>query len=151
MNPMHIIQAKKEHLDQLVEIFEAYRVFYRKEPDLTKSEAFLRDRITNSESVIYIAMSEKNEIMGFTQLYPSFSSTRLKRAWILNDLYVYKDYRGQGISKALINRAKDHAKETNAYGLMLETERDNTIANQLYVSTGFLRDQSHFYYWTVNK
>ena len=148
---MKITQANLEDLDQLVAIFENYRVFYRKSPDIDGSTAFLKERLTNQDSVIYIAKDQNGQIAAFTQLYPSFSSTRLKKTWILNDLYVHEDHRGKGISKTLINRAKDHAKATNAHGLMLETERDNTIANQLYVSTGFHRDQSHFYYWTVNK
>jgi len=144
---MKITQANLEDLDQLVAIFENYRVFYRKSPDIDGSTAFLKERLTNQDSVIYIAKDEVGQITGFTQLYPSFTSTRLNKTWILNDLYVEKSHRGKGISKALISRAKKLVTETKAHGLLLETERDNQVANQLYVSTGFQLEPNNFYYW----
>lgn len=143
-----VIQATKDHIEQLTEAFEAYRVFYRKEPSEDASRDFLSERISKNESVIYIALSEKKEILGFTQLYPSFSSTRLKRAWILNDLFVHKHSRGQGISKALINKAKELTRSTNSCVLMLETEKDNVIGNSLYKATDFKLETNNFYYWT---
>ncbi|WP_271711513.1 GNAT family N-acetyltransferase [Marinigracilibium pacificum] len=70
----------------------------------------------------------------------------MKRVWLLNDLFVDEKYRGKGISVALINRAKKLAKETNAVGLMLETEKSNDIGNNLYPKTGFTLDKDHNYY-----
>jgi len=73
----------------------------------------------------------------------------LKRLWLLNDLFVKKDFRGQGISKLLIDRCKQLVKETNAKGLMLETEKTNAIGNWLYPQEGFvLNKTSNFYLWT---
>jgi len=72
----------------------------------------------------------------------------MKRLWLLNDLFVHQDARGHGISKLLIERAKQLAKDTNAAGLMLETEVSNHIGNQLYPATGFkLNEASNFYDW----
>ena len=68
--------------------------------------------------------------------------------WLLNDLYVAPDFRGQGISKQLINRAKELARTTEACGILLETEKSNTIGNQLYPRTGFELESNHFYFWT---
>ena len=49
-----IQQATIEHLDELVLLFDDYRVWYRKPSDLKTAKAFLKARIENKESVIYI-------------------------------------------------------------------------------------------------
>jgi len=64
---MKITQANLEDLDQLVAIFENYRVFYRKSPDIDGSTAFLKERLTNQDSVIYIAKDQNGQIAAFTQ------------------------------------------------------------------------------------
>ena len=143
-------KATLEDLDLIVPLFDAYRVFYRKESDLKTASAFLRDRIINNESIIYLAFFEGNAV-GFTQLYPLFSSTRMKRIWLLNDLYVDKLYRGKGISKTLLNQGKELVLETNAAAVILETEKTNDIGNRLYPSVGFfLEDDTNHYYWEPN-
>jgi len=43
-------------------------------------------------------MSSADQLMGFAQLYPSFSSVSMKRLWILNDLFVSSEARGKYIS-----------------------------------------------------
>ena len=89
--------------------------------------------------------------MGFVQLYPIFSSTRMKRLWLLNDLFVQPEYRGKGISIALINEAKNLCRRTGSCGMILETAKDNSIGNNLYIRTGFLPDRDHNYYeWEIN-
>lgn len=146
---MKIIQATLEQLSDLSILFDAYRVFYRKPSDIPAATAFLKDRIQQEESIIYIAY-DQDEALGFTQLYPQFSSTRMKRIWLLNDLYVKPEARGRGISKLLINAAKKLAKNTNAAAVILETEKSNVIGNRLYPAVGFELDKDHnFYEWSV--
>jgi GNAT superfamily N-acetyltransferase len=96
-------------------------------------------------------MNEENIMVGFVLLYPLFSSTRMEKLWLLNDLYVDENHRGKGYSIALINRAKELCKETKACGLMLETSKENAIGNRLYPTTGFTLDKDHnFYSWNAN-
>jgi len=142
-----IKKASIEDIESIASLFDAYRVFYRKESDLDAAIVFIKERITNNESIIYLAFFEDIAV-GFTQLYPVFSSTRMKRIWLLNDLYVDKNYRGKGISKMLLNQAKHLAIETNAAAVILETEKTNNIGNKLYPSVGFaLEDDVNHYYW----
>ncbi len=149
---MKIIQASMEHIEGLALLFDAYRVWYRKDGNIPSAKEFLKARLQNSESIVYLAIDEKNGgMVGFTQLYPLFSSTRMKPLWLLNDLFVQPDYRGQGISKLLIDRCKELARTTEAAGLMLETEKSNTIGNQLYAATDFeLESDVNFYFWKTN-
>ncbi|MFM9840447.1 MAG: GNAT family N-acetyltransferase [Cyclobacteriaceae bacterium] len=143
-------QATITDLDQLSVLFDQYRVFYKKSSDVAAAKKFLSERIEKKESIIFISFDDKNAMTGFTQLYPLFSSTRMKRLWLLNDLFVDSNYRGQGFSVTLIERAKALCKETSACGLMLETAKTNDIGNNLYPKTGFTLDEDHNYYsWDV--
>jgi GNAT superfamily N-acetyltransferase len=131
----------------VVPLFEAYRVFYEKKPDYATAAQFVQARLERSESVIFVAL-DGAEAVGFTQLYPLFSSTRMQRLWLLNDLYVAESHRGQGISKLLLERAQTWAQETEAAGLLLETAKTNHVGNQLYPATGFeLVDSVNWYFW----
>lgn len=140
-------QATENDLEQLCHLFDAYRVFYRKRSDIEAAHKFLKDRIAKKESVIYV--DEENEkLTGFTQLYPLFSSTRMQRSWLLNDLYVLPEFRGRDISKKLIAAARLLAKQTGAAGILLETEKTNAIGNRLYPAAGFqLYQETNFYWW----
>lgn len=145
-----IEQATIEDVDKLAMLFDQYRVFYQKPTDLSGAKAFLIERINAAESVIFISINESKALTGFTQLYPLFSSTRMKRLWLLNDLFVDPNHRGKGISVALIDRAKELAKQTGACGLLLETAKTNKIGNSLYPKTGFVLDEDHNYYsWDI--
>lgn len=141
-----ISKAEIHDIDVLAQLFDAYRVFYEKESDLPAAEKFLLERIKNNDSEIFIAFNAENAAMGFVQLYPLFSSTRMKRLWLLNDLYVQPLYRGQRVSVALIDEAKKLSRNSNAAGLMLETAKSNLIGNSLYLRTGFVLDEEHNYY-----
>ncbi|SIQ74169.1 Ribosomal protein S18 acetylase RimI [Chryseobacterium sp. RU37D] len=141
-------KADNQDLKQLAELFNQYRIFYHKESDIPAAENFLRERIENKDSEIFVAENEE-KLVGFVQLYPLFSSTRMKKYWLLNDLYVNENHRGKGFSKELIEISKALTKSTNACGILLETGKSNDIGNQLYPSCGFeIYDEVNFYEWT---
>ncbi|MCA4781663.1 GNAT family N-acetyltransferase [Empedobacter stercoris] len=141
-------QASINNLEEIVPLFDAYRQFYDKKSDVEGAKEFLLERIANNESVIYLAFDEKENAVGFVQLYPLFSSTRMKRFWILNDLFVSPEFRGQGFSRELIDQAKKLCIKTDACAMLLETSVTNHIGNSLYPSAGFiLRDDANFYEW----
>jgi len=147
---MKIQKAELADLDQLTGLFDQYRIFYNKPSDISAGKEFLRERLLNKESEIFVAITAENQYEGFVQLYPIFSSTRMKRLWLLNDLFVTPGYRGQGISVMLIKKAKGLCRATNACGLLLETAKTNTIGNQLYPRTDFvLESDSNFYVWNL--
>jgi GNAT superfamily N-acetyltransferase len=145
---MQIVEGTTGHLDELAILFNDYRIFYQKASDLDGAKGFLSERLNNRDSTTFIAIDEQGHALGFTQLYPLFSSTRMRRMWLLNDLFVTPSYRGKGISKLLLERCKALAMETNAAGLRLETEIGNHIGNRLYPSVGFTLDTKlNFYFW----
>jgi ribosomal protein S18 acetylase RimI-like enzyme len=142
---MNVRPARPEDLAPLVSLFDGYRQFYSQPSDPARAEAFLRDRIENGESVIFVA-AEGAGLIGFVQLYPSFWSVAACRSWILNDLYVHPARRGSGVGRALLERSRAFAEETGAGGLSLATQRSNLAAQRLYESLGWQRDSEFLHY-----
>jgi GNAT superfamily N-acetyltransferase len=142
---IEIKQAIIENIEELAVLFDKYRVFYKKTSDLMGAKEFLKARIANQESTIFIATKE-DTLIGFVQLYPIFSSTRMKRLYLLNDLFVDTDFRGQGISVALIEEAKNFCRQKQACGLVLETAKTNDVGNNLYPKLGFSLDNDYNHY-----
>jgi len=118
-----IKKAQLEDLDEAAALFNLYRIFYRQQPDLGKAKAFLKERFLNNESDIFLVIAD-GKAVGFVQLYKLFHYTKLQKQWLLSDLFVHPDYRGKGLSVALIDRSKDWCAETDACGLLLETEKN---------------------------
>ncbi|AIZ34342.1 GNAT family N-acetyltransferase [Pseudomonas parafulva] len=139
---MRIIKATLEHLDLLTPLFVQYREFYGQLPYPDTSRTFLRKRLTRGESVIYLALPDDDDsrLLGFCQLYPSFSSLSLKRVWIVNDIYVAEDSRRMLVADHLMREAKKMARQSNAIRLRVSTSSDNEVAKKTYESMGFRKD-----------
>jgi len=143
---MQVKRAGPGELDAVAPLFDAYRQFYGQRPDLAAARAFLAERLARGESVIFVAVAPEREALGFTQLYPSFSSVSLRRLWILNDLFVGPGARRGGVGRRLLERAREWAVETEAKGLILATAVTNTAAQALYESCGWRRDEEFQHY-----
>ncbi len=144
---MNIIQATPSDAPAIANLFNQYRVFYGKPDDIALATRFIQERLSNNESVVFLARNERGDAVGFTQLYPTFSSVSAQRSWVLNDLFVLDSERGKGMGKALLNAAKALAIENGANGLALETAPDNIGAQKLYESLGYVKDTTYFHYF----
>lgn len=131
-------RAGLDDLDALTPLFDQYRGFYDQPSDEALARRFLAQRLERNESVVFIARMDGRPA-GFTQLYPTFSSVRAARVWVLNDLFVAQDARRHGIAQALIEAAADFARNDGAIRLELETMPDNRIAQTLYEAGGWQR------------
>lgn len=143
--PITIDQAGREDLDLVTALFDAYRQFYRKAPDLGGAREFLKARMERRESVILLA-KEGSTGIGFAQLYPSFSSASMARIFILNDLFVAPAARRRGIGADLLDAAARYARAEGAVRLTLSTEITNITAQALYEKSGWKRDRSFLVY-----
>lgn len=142
-----IIKATKDNLEQIIPLFDQYRIFYSQPSNKKGAREFLEARFDNSESTIFIALINEHAV-GFVQLYPTFSSVSMQRSLILNDLYVNSSFRQQQIGETLLERAKKHCKEQNYKGLALETAVDNP-AQKLYEKLGWVKDKGYHYFWEI--
>ena len=146
---MKIIQASLLNLEQLIPLFDGYRVFYKQDSNPQAARKFLNERFKENDSVVLLATASDGTGLGFTQLYPSFSSVSMQRTYILNDLYVISEARKTGIGEALMETAKQFVITSGSKGLTLETDIDNPAQN-LYKKLGWKKDTDvNHYTWEV--
>lgn len=147
---MKIVRAERKHLEQVAPLFDQYRQFYKQPPDAAAARAYIEQRLQNGDSVIFLAENNGKGV-GFVQLYPSLASISMRPIWILYDLFVAPAARTRGAGRALMDRAREHAEETKAYQLILETATDNFTAQRLYEKLGYKRDDEfHRYALALN-
>jgi GNAT superfamily N-acetyltransferase len=140
----NIRRATIDDVQLIAPLFNDYRVFYKQASDLNAAKKFLEERLLKNESVIFLAFNEDNAV-GFTQLYPVFSSVSMKRAWILNDLFINASSRGKGAGVLLLEAAKQLGRETESKYLLLQTQDDNYTAQHLYNQNEWKRVNDFFY------
>lgn len=143
---LQVRQASVRDLDEVAPLFDAYRQFYGQASDLELARRFLLERFAHQESVIFVAEGADGRLVGFTQLYPSFSSTRAARIFVLNDLFVAPEARGSGAGAALLAAAADYGRAVGSVRLTLSTAVDNTTAQRLYEAKGWVRDEAFLSY-----
>ena len=136
---VQIRRAVEQDLDQLTGLVEQYRAFYQQKPN-ENTRSYLANRIANNESVVFVAQVD-NKLVGFTQCYPTFSTVSLSTVWLLNDLFVDPNYRGQKIADELMQVAEKAAKEAGASRIWLRTAHTNLPAQALYEGRGWAQDE----------
>ncbi|MEK4423641.1 GNAT family N-acetyltransferase [Solibacillus sp. FSL K6-1523] len=146
---MKIERVDLTNVEEIARLFDSYRTFYNQTSDLIGATNFLKERIRNKESIIFAA-KKAGEFVGFTQIYPTFSSVAMKPAFILNDLYVADHCRRSGVAEKLMEEAFEYAKKNKGRFITLETGSSNTKAQALYEKMGMEieDDVKHYtYYW----
>ena len=145
VDDIQVRQAVLSDLESVACLFDAYRQFYGRSSDITGAQIFLLERFNHGESAIFIAFLG-TEPVGFTQLFPSFSSVSMARIHILNDLFVSPDVRKKGVAKKLMHAAAEFAQSLGAVRLSLSTSVSNLSAQALYESMEWNKDDQFYYY-----
>ena len=139
-------RANIEDVETIAPLFDAYRQFYEQEPNLAFASQFIKARLTNKESIIFVAEDQAQNALGFCQIYPSFCSVIGAPIYVLYDLFVSSSARKSGIGRLLLEQARLHAKENNIPRMDLTTAKTNLTAQSLYESLGWVRDDIFYAY-----
>lgn len=145
---MQIKVATLNDVEKIAPLFDAYRQFYEQPADLAKATDFLRQRTEKVESVILFAEDHNQQVVGFCQLYPTFCSVIAAPIYVLYDLFTIPEARKTGVGAHLLTAAHVYAKEHGVARMDLTTAKNNVIAQSLYESMGWIRDDI---FYTYNK
>jgi len=74
---LNIEKGRPEIVDIIAPLFDKYRQFYKQPANKDPAAFFIKERLEKNESVIFLA-TWNSEPAGFTQLYPIFSSVRMR-------------------------------------------------------------------------
>ena len=99
-----ISKAQETDVQQVAHLFDQYRQFYGQQTDTSLAEYFIKSRMLENNTFIFVAKDCDNNLCGFCLVYLKYSSILAKRIFLLNDLYVAEPYRSAGIGKALVQK-----------------------------------------------
>ena len=122
----------------VVRLVDDYRVHYRAQSDVDRTERWLRGPGSRGQMRCYLAAASADVAVGVALVFPSPVTVRLEEKWVLADLYVARANRGQGVGRALVTRVLDDARAAGVPRVSLQTESDNDAARALYRSLGFI-------------
>jgi hypothetical protein len=117
---MQIRLASSIDLEPLSLLFDQYRQQLHQASDYRACHAFLNHRLAENDSMIFVSFKE-DEMMGFIQLYPSFSSLRLAPVWYLEDVFVSPQDQQLDIISQMYQKAQALAQST---GVLLINRHD---------------------------
>lgn len=143
-----IRKANFEDLNALAFLFDCYRQFYQQTADLALAKSFIAERISKQDSVIYVALNEAKNLIGFCQIYPSYCSVAAAKIGVLYDLFITEAARKTGAGRALMLAAHEYAANNGMTRLDLSTAKNNHAAQALYESLGWQRDTVFYTYST---
>jgi GNAT superfamily N-acetyltransferase len=126
-----------DQLERLLPMIATYQRFYEvEEIDEERNRKFFARFIAPSESGMLLGAWRGDDLLGYACLYWHFTSLVPAETVLMNDLFVAKAARGQGIGRALIKAGADIARDRGAHHLEWATAPDNKTAQRLYDSTG---------------
>jgi len=134
MAEVEVRPVSANELDEVLALIAGYQRFYGAEPDIERNRRFFSRFIDPSEEGLLLGAWVDGAVAGFATLYWFFSSTKAAETVLMNDLFVRDDIRGNGIGRALIQRALGEARRRGAAHLEWFTAPDNATAQRLYDS-----------------
>lgn len=118
-------------------------------PPLCKRDQLrLIDGLANHPSAFVLFIKYNSVYAGLATCFINFSTFKVKPYLYIHDLIVYKDFRGKGLGRKLMEKLVDISKERDYCKITLEVREDNKSAQTLYQSLGFMDCDPKMYFWT---
>lgn len=138
MAELTIRPAEERDIPQLYELMTQYIVdFYKKpEPNEAELKNLIQHLLDHPDSGLQFVAEIEREIVGFATLYYTFSTLQVRRAAILNDLFVSAHARGKRAGEQLFEKCLAHIREKDFAYMTWETDKDNYVAQGLYNKMG---------------
>ena len=146
-------KATNNDLSAITQLYrEQFREMAKLIPDFVKegdqSTEFIKNTITKDDSDILVYEYNRN-IVGFILLQaktrPDFDFIIPGKYCYIMDIIVTEKHRGKGFGTALMNSAKDWAKEQNCNFVNLDVLVNNSAAIRLYNKLGFISKAQEMY------
>ncbi|MHC0035542.1 GNAT family N-acetyltransferase [Pseudoneobacillus sp. C159] len=138
LHKMTIRPVMKEDQDQLYILMVQYIVdfYHRPQPEKQELINLINHLIDHPTSGQQFVAEREGVLLGFATLYFTFSTLQVKKAAILNDLFVAEMGRGEKIGERLFQHCLSYIRENQFAYMTWETAKDNHIAQSLYHKMG---------------
>lgn len=112
-----------------------------------KEDSQLIEALKNHPTSITLFILEDNKPVGIINAFMNLSTFNIRPYIYIHDVFIMPEYRGRGLSKKLISKMIQIAKDNNCCKLALEVRHDNPAAQACYKAAGFKDDVPLMYYW----
>lgn len=127
----------KDTLDLMGLMNEYIMDFYQQAtPDQQDLKGLIELLLEDPSKGLQFVAEQDGKLIGFATLYFTFSTLKVKRAAILNDLFVKPEVRGQKVGEMLFKAALDYIRQNDFSSMTWETAKDNIVAQSLYHKMG---------------
>ncbi len=135
---MIIRQARVDDVPHLSNLMMQYIVdFYKQpEPEEGNVKKLIQHLLENPSAGIQFVAEESGKLIGFSTVYFTFSTLKVKRQAILNDLFVEPNAREKKVGEQLFQTCLQYIRENDFASMTWETAKDNIIAQSLYNKMG---------------
>jgi ribosomal protein S18 acetylase RimI-like enzyme len=146
-NNVVIRPATKQDISELYKLMIQYIVDFYKQPapKETDLKELINHLLENPSSGLQFVAEHQGELLGFATLYFTFSTLKVKRQAVLNDLFVIPNVRGKKIGEKLFQACLEYIRENEFASMTWETAKDNKIAQSLYNKMGGKLSEWLFY------
>lgn len=111
--------------------------FYQQpDPGVDRIESFIRHLVDHPDQGYQLVAEQDGIVVGFATLYFIWSTLKLKRFVVMNDLYVAASVRGQHVGEELFLAVMRYARDCDLGPVQWETAEDNRVARGLYAKMG---------------
>jgi len=128
----------REDSSQLIPLMRHYIVdFYgRPDPGDDSIRALALHLLEHPEQGLQFVVEHDDKLVAFATLYFTFSTLQVKRAAVLNDLFVDSGSRGKKIGELLFKHCLEYTRTQSFADMQWETDKSNTVAQALYNKMG---------------
>jgi GNAT superfamily N-acetyltransferase len=137
-NNVVIRPVSNQDVPELYKLMKQYIVDFYEQPEPKKNEliGLIHHLIENPSSGLQFVAEENGKLLGFATLYFTFSTLKVKKQAILNDLFVVPNARGKKVGEKLFQTCLRYIRENDFSSMTWETAKDNIVAQTLYNKMG---------------
>jgi len=125
--------ASEADFPKIIEMFREFAKFEKQEHMMTNS----LDKMLNEKDYFhcFVAQTSNNELAGYVTYFFAYY-TWIGKSLYMDDLYVRKKFRAQGIGSALIKSIINHAKKSECHKIRWQVSKWNKPAKDFYRKLG---------------
>ena len=136
---MRIRKATNEDQEEFSRL---YHLLYSNNENIkSKSVPFEYTKFTN----LLLVAEENGKLIGFIWGY--FLALGIRRYGYVEDLFVKKKHRNQGVATSLLAALKREFKNLEVDAIFVTTEKDNKEATNLYLKEDFKLCSGSWFFW----
>ncbi|QAT42613.1 GNAT family N-acetyltransferase [Aminipila luticellarii] len=104
-----------------------------------------KEAFHHPELITLLMIEKEDGAIGFANVMTLFSVWSHGKALCLDDLYIKKEYRGNGVGRRVMKYIEEYGREHGFKRLQFQSEFTNPEAHKFYSKLGYTSESMNFY------